>query len=146
MAFKVTTPDIAIAKAAKTILSAQSRFIKSTWAAGPVLDEFKAVYRAHPTRSRYREDLRAGGSHFAASNDPKACAWCAEGAIMKAAGDLSYDENRARRCIDAVNAFVPGRSIQSVNDKRGHKATVAALGNAIERMEKQLKDDQNSAC
>lgn len=149
---KSTTPEIAIAEAARDLLADQNRFIKGAWAAGAVMPDYKKLFK-NP-RKRYDADLRFsvwGGNTsrttttFEKSNDPKACAWCAEGAIMKSAGDLGAKEDMAYSCIRSVDQAL-GKSIQKINDAKGHAATVRAMDKAIGVMKAQLAKENKAAC
>lgn len=146
---KFFKPEITIAKAAREILADQSRFITGRWAAGPFT-------RNSPLRgwNRFSASFRESifeSNDFKASNDPKACAWCFEGAVMKAAGDLGHNEETANNTIGLLNAVAGGsdakpryKSLRKVNDGKGHKAVVAAMGTAIRRLEKAFKAEQKA--
>lgn len=92
------------------------------------------------------------GSNFAMANSPEACAWCYAGAVMKAAGDLGYNEHDARAAIsqcdrayyEATN-YKGAASLMSVNDEDGKAKTLAAMTKAINRLEKNFKAEQKAA-
>jgi hypothetical protein len=138
---KFVDPQIEVLKVARKVLASQERFIQHAWAVGPVKPGFKKS-----DGSLGRVDF--SGSTFERSNNPKACAWCAEGAIMKAAGDLGHDAEFAKACIEAADKNNgTGRDIQTINDRRGHKATVKALDTAIAKLTAKFKKEQTAeAC
>lgn len=130
---------VVVLNLAKEILSKPKAFATGAWA-------------------RYKDGsslIRESG--FDAANDPQACAWCYEGAVMKACGDLGYDYSVAIGAIDACDtAYTEAYKkamkrrpqffrIRSLNDNNGRKAVLGAMGRAINYLQKQFKAEQKAA-
>lgn len=129
---KLIDLNAVIVTAALDILSQPKHFLKGAWA---------AAKKGRDNSPAFDDPLKTTkGGNFIKANDPNACSWCVEGAIMKACGDLGFDSLKAGDVINAVNGNLPGnRGIRTINDSNGRVAVVAALRKALAILKKKAK-------